>query len=91
MKCRLCRLRDRGSIDSRRAPRQPIVESLPHSCGGTANQNCPAEIINGTGDVGDCLGVGSLGTEAGRFDQAHLIASGGEFSTLVALHDHATT
>ena len=31
------------------------------------------------------------GTEAGGLDQPHLIAAGGEFPTLVALHDHTTT
>lgn len=30
------------------------------------------------------------GTEASRLDQAHLIATGGELTTLIALDDHAT-
>jgi len=31
------------------------------------------------------------GAEASGFDQANLVTPGGEFATLVALHDHATT
>jgi hypothetical protein len=32
-----------------------------------------------------------LGTETGWLDQTHLIASGCEFPTLVALHDYPTS
>ncbi len=31
------------------------------------------------------------GAEAGGFDQAHLVAAGREFATLIALNDHPTT
>ena len=30
------------------------------------------------------------GTKASGLDQAHLVATGGEFTTLIALHHHAT-
>ena len=45
--------------------------------------------LQGWGVVGlywECLGA-----EAGGFDQAHLIATGGEFTALIALHHHAAT
>ena len=35
--------------------------------------------------------AGASGTETGRFNQAHLVATGGEFTTLVALHHNAAT
>ena len=50
----------------------------------------PVDSVNRTWN--ELIFSGALsGTEPGRFDQAHLIAAGGEFPTLVALDNHTTS
>ena len=50
----------------------------------------PADSVDGTKT--EMVLIAALsGTEPGGFNQAHLIAAGGEFPTLIALDDHTTS
>ncbi len=85
---------DQGSIHRHRSLRQRGPSTAPGMAGQGAGwvMGHTKSPVRGTGQAlikEDAEALGS-GTEAGGFDQTHLIATGGEFPPLVAL-DHDPT